>query len=102
MTEIAPREDIAHLDFTVEVELPSIPPTIRHYAHPTDPSKCWCGAKSSWLGYTGNAATPASEINCVGCLHELIDKGREWWWEVHNAFYRSSCNPNAHYCEHAV
>lgn len=84
---------IAHLDFPVEEKAPEKEP--RHFAHPIDKDKYWCGkpANGTWTftSQQGLRPRPVSEIACVGCLHEYIAKGSDWWWNVHNAYYQSSC-----------
>ena len=80
------EEEITHLDFDPEKEEEKKEPGKMHYSHPTDPALFWCGEAKKRPGYTGKYRLP-SKITCVDCLHLYIEKGRDWWWSVHHAWY---------------
>lgn len=72
-------------------------PEVTHYKHPTDPAQAWCGEKlrdATYFGRDGSGS--AQDITCVGCLHLFIAKGGDWWWNVHRAWYGTTCNYGSH------
>lgn len=77
---------IEHLDFEVEEEKKE---KEVHFAHPIETGLWWCGKKSGSTKVPGpeHGSISAEKINCVDCLHLLIDKGATWWWDVNRAWY---------------
>lgn len=96
------KENIEHLDFDLDEENKK-DPNRNHYKHPIDPCLRWCGERGDRASFqstdSGHIFSRFDQITCVGCLHQYIAKGGNWWWQVHNLYYGSRCEPDTgHTC----
>lgn len=64
----------------VETDKETETPRIKHYAHPTDPDKAWCGAqKPNPSGVIGVSSWRHTPCSCVVCHHIWLALGTDGW-----------------------